>query len=31
MAAISFQPEPEEVPVVDMNSSMKQHPEELFI
>lgn len=31
MAAISFQPEPEEIPAVDMNSAIKQHPEELFI
>lgn len=31
MAAISFDPEPEEEVVVDMNSPMKQHPEELFI
>ena len=31
MAAISFQPEPDDEPTVDMNSPMKQHPEELFI
>lgn len=29
MAAINFQPEPED-PVANMNSPMKQHPEELF-
>ncbi len=31
MAAISFQPEPDDEPAVDLNSPMKQHPEELFI